>query len=249
MFRWDSKAWVQIRKGAKLGLKGERIQLLTPIPATARTPAMVWARLRNGQGGETLLLCDMAKCTAKVRQAGCVGGMMWTVLQPVTVAAALRDGPCMCSSFLPAILAQKSSPAASGFMAFAASGPNFALVWQLAHSSGISYMALIQHNGTAWRTLEANVVLQSASQREDGSWVVDPVPMTGAASPNCAVAGIAASAFVGMTLITSAWNGVSWTLQTDMPLVEPQLNKPWTLQALHSGSALLSLASGRWRLV
>jgi len=50
-------------------------------------------------------------------------------------------------------------------------------------------------------------------------------------------------------LETHTWDGAKWTQQANTTFTKEELGyAPMRLQALTSGSALLSMASGMWRL-
>lgn len=138
------------------------------------------------------------------------------------------------------------------FLAFDASGPNFALVWELETVAGLPYVAQHQHDGSRWTRgaqAEADVYLQGRELR------VDPQPLVSAASPTRALATLTYFTKPNLTvpklLETYVWNGAKWTYEEQVSYFSSREtgkgSSQWVLQALN-GTALLAKATGRWRL-
>ncbi len=144
------------------------------------------------------------------------------------------------------------------YRGFDASGPSFALVWerQPSNNPNLTTAALQQFNGASWSTALKTVVRlvnNGPAQPWGQPTITSPQLYVSVASPTRAVAALLHMPPAGSTkatLETHTWNGAKWTQQANATFTRDEIGtypNP-QLQALNSGSALLSWASGIWRL-
>lgn len=145
---------------------------------------------------------------------------------------------------------------------------NFALVWEkqpwsLTTPSVGSALHLQQFNGSRWTTVLRTTVRNRAFGPPQGSYqpfITSPQLRVSVASPTRAVATLLHLPPVNSTratLVTHTWNGAKWSQQANATITLAEagsslywiLENPYaSLQALSSGSALMTLATGMWRL-
>ncbi|KAI7836261.1 hypothetical protein COHA_009851 [Chlorella ohadii] len=228
IYRWDGKVWARIRTGAA----GETTELLKAVPAAGSIPGMAWVKLvqinTKGVASQTLLLCDAAKCTAQ-RAAGTTGTYPGSFLTPG---------------------------------GFDAASSKLALVWEVlpGNNPNKTTVALLQFNGAKWTAvMKVNVqhVQQGVDYMGEPKYVHSPELLVSIGSSTNAVALLAHQLPVASktgTLVTHTWNGAKWAQQANATFEKGQdpafesAGQVHQLQALSSGTALLTLFSGMWRL-